>query len=81
MNYLTTKSYRPVNLMSDMDRVFNQFFETAAAQFVTDQAEKLLVPGLDNLRECLSREPTRRARWPASRSMAPNVACCDRPAG
>ena len=29
MNYVTTKTYRPANLMNDMDRVFNQFFETA----------------------------------------------------
>ena len=29
MNYLTTKTYRPARLMSDMDRVFNQFFENS----------------------------------------------------
>ncbi len=31
MNYLTTKSYRPDNLISDMDRMFNQFYTGNAA--------------------------------------------------
>ncbi len=31
MNYMTTKNYRPVNLMNDMDRMFNQFLETSKA--------------------------------------------------
>ncbi len=43
MNYLTTKTYRPINIMSDMDRVFDQFFETAKAPaakgFAVDIAE------------------------------------------
>ena len=31
MKYLTTKSYRPANLISDMDRMFNQFYTGNAA--------------------------------------------------
>lgn len=43
MNYLTTKSYRPANLIEDMDRMLNQFYtgNTAPAQrgFTVDIAE------------------------------------------
>ena len=43
MNYLTTKSYRPANLIEDMDRMLNQFYtgNTAPAQrgFNVDIAE------------------------------------------
>ena len=43
MNYMTTKTYRPVRLMNDMDRMFNQFFENSKAPtvrgFAVDIAE------------------------------------------
>ena len=43
MNYLSTRNYRPVKLMNDMDQVFNQIFETAkvptARGFAVDVAE------------------------------------------
>jgi len=32
MKYLTTKTYRPASLIDDMDRVFNQFFDSSRAQ-------------------------------------------------
>jgi HSP20 family protein len=43
MKYLTTNAYRPVSLVNDMDRLFDQFFETAKAPasraFAVDIAE------------------------------------------
>jgi HSP20 family protein len=30
MNYMTTKSYRPANLINDMDRMFNQLYSSKA---------------------------------------------------
>ena len=43
MKYLTTKTYRPVSLVNDMDRLFDQFFDTAKAPaartFAVDIAE------------------------------------------
>jgi HSP20 family protein len=43
MNYLTTKTYRPVNLINDMDRMFNHLFENTKAPsargFAADIAE------------------------------------------
>ncbi|MCG8453360.1 MAG: Hsp20/alpha crystallin family protein [Spirochaetales bacterium] len=29
MNYLTTRTYKPVNLVNEMDRMFNQLFDSA----------------------------------------------------
>lgn len=44
MNYLTAKSYRPANLVKDMDRMFNQLYSSNAAPaqrgFKVDIAEK-----------------------------------------
>ena len=30
MNYMTTKSYRPANMINDMDRMFNQLYSSKA---------------------------------------------------
>lgn len=44
MKYMTTKSYRPANMVNDMDRVFNQLYSGNAAAahrgFKVDIAEK-----------------------------------------
>lgn len=44
MNYMTTKSYRPANLVNNMDRMFNQLYSNNAAPahrgFKVDIAEK-----------------------------------------
>ena len=45
----------------DHDAGGYQFLESTAPQLVTNQAEQFLEPGLDNFRQCLSRQP---ARWP-----------------